>query len=117
MLWDEYVEDLTEGLRNRQRAREVRREVRDHLQCLYEQLVSEGLTSEAAQSRAMDILGPMELLARRFVDLERPYRPLWPAAVTVIGLLWGSGTGVRSRPWCTASGAIAQSPRASTGGN
>ena len=91
MLWDEYVEDITENLRSRRRAREVRGEVRDHLMCLKEQFVSEGMIPEEAEKKAMDMLGPVDVLAQRFRELERPLRPLWPAAVTGVGVLWAVG--------------------------
>ncbi|MCL8209302.1 MAG: permease prefix domain 1-containing protein [Actinomycetia bacterium] len=92
MLWDEYVEDITENLRNPRRAREVRRELRDHLLCLKDQFVSEGLAPDEAEKKAMDVLGPVEVLAREFRKLERPYRPLWPIGVTVVGILWAVGS-------------------------
>lgn len=92
MLWDEYVEDITENIRNRRRAREVRREVRDHLMCLREQFISEGMPPAEAEAKAMEVLGPTDVLARHFRDLDRPYRPLWPVAVTVAGLLWAFGS-------------------------
>lgn len=91
MLWDEYVEDVAEGLRSRRRARELRREVRDHLLCLKEQFLAEGLAADDAERKAMEVFGPAEILARRFRNLERPHRPLWPVAVTLVGLLWAIG--------------------------
>jgi hypothetical protein len=99
LLWDEYVEDITEGIRNRRRAREVRREVRDHLLCLKEQFVAQGMAPDEAERRAMAVLGPAEVLAREFRRIERPYRPLWPVAVTVLGILWAVGSlGVPGSP-------------------
>ncbi len=91
LLWDEYVEDVAEGLRSRRRARELRREVRDHLLCLKEQFLDEGLAADDAERKAMEVFGPAEILVRRFRDLERPHRPLWPVAVTLVVLLWAIG--------------------------
>ncbi len=99
LLWDEYVEDVAEDLRSRRRARELRREVRDHLLCLKEQFLAEGLAAEDAERKAMEVFGPATVLARRFRDLEHPHRPLWPVAVTLLGLLWAVGSfGTPSSP-------------------
>jgi hypothetical protein len=88
LLWDEYVEDITEQLRSPRRAREVRREIRDHLLCLKEQFVAEGLSPDEAEQRAIEVLGPAEVLACAFREMERPYRPLWPVGVTLAAILW-----------------------------
>jgi hypothetical protein len=70
----------------------VRREVRDHLLCLKEPFVAEGTAPDEAERRNMAVLGPADVLARRFRDLEHSYRPLWPIAVTLVGLLWALGS-------------------------
>ncbi len=99
MLWDDYVEAVTEGIRNRKRAREVRREVRDHLLCLREQFMACDMPATDAEARAMEVLGPADTLARHFRDLDRPHRPLWPVAVSAVGVLWALGSlGVPGAP-------------------
>lgn len=91
MRWDEYVEDITALIRTPRRSREVRREIRDHLLCLRDGFLADGLPDDEAQDRAMEVLGPVDVLTRRFRDLQRPFRPLWPVAVTVAALLWAIG--------------------------
>lgn len=88
MRWDEYVEDVTEGIPDRRRAREIRRELRDHLECAAEAGLAEGLSRPQAEDRALATLGPGPVLARQF-RLTYPDAPLWPAVAAILAALSG----------------------------
>ncbi len=109
MQWDEYVEDLTEGIRDRQRAREVRREIRTHLEASRDALLASGLPEVEAQRRAMANFGDVVTLAQSFATAPATPTEYWPAlfggAVALAGLLCGVvGGGARYVPvllvWC-----------------
>jgi hypothetical protein len=91
LRWDEYVEDVTEGIPDRRRAREVRRELRDHLESAAEAGVAEGLNRAEAEDRALASLGPMPVLARQFRLAHRVDVPVWPAIAGAVVALAGIG--------------------------
>lgn len=85
MRWDEYVEDATAAIASRQRARDVRGELRDHLESSVESLMAAGMERDKAEEEAMRRLGPVDLLARQFRRHYRAWAPLWPAAAAIAG--------------------------------
>lgn len=85
MRWDEYVEEATARIRNRAMARNVRRELRDHLESATEALVEEGMDRSGAETEAMRRLGPVGMLAEQFRLRYRPSAPVWPVPVTALG--------------------------------
>lgn len=89
MRWDEFVEDVTEGIANRRLARDARAELRDHLESATEEFVAEGLDRDVAEARALERLGPRDVLAAQFRQRYHERRPLWPVVVAAVGAVCG----------------------------
>ncbi len=89
MRWDEYVEDVTEGIPDRRRAREVRRELRDHLETAAKAGVAQGLSRSEAEDQALASMGPAPELARQFRVAYLVGEPIWPAVAALLAALAG----------------------------
>lgn len=90
MRWDEYVEEATAKIPSRAVARNVRRELRDHLESTTEALIGTGTAQDVAEVEAMRRLGPVEVLGAEFRLRYRTGAPTWPATVLLAGLLVGA---------------------------
>jgi len=84
LRWDEYVEEATARIASRRTARDVRRELRDHLETAAQALVAEGLSRDDAEDEAMRRFGPVDVLRDHDAVHYRPWAPAWPAFVGAV---------------------------------
>ena len=84
LRWDEYVEDVTAGIPDRKRAREIRRELRDHLETASEAGVAQGLSRSQAEEGALSAMGSAPVLAREFRRAHLLGAPTWPAIAALL---------------------------------